>query len=88
VSEAVGEVYRRLVPDSLAARGYGSGMSAVDGYARLLEGPTAGIRATGAFEEPERWRFDWQQHVSRDEWHAGVPSLSRQQHVSRDEWLD
>ena len=27
-----------------------------------------GIRATGAFDEPAQWRFEWAQPYTRDEW--------------------
>lgn len=27
-----------------------------------------GLRGTGAFEEPEQWRFEWAQSYTRDEW--------------------
>ena len=26
------------------------------------------MRATGAFDEPEQWRFEWAQSYTRDEW--------------------
>ena len=27
-----------------------------------------GMRATGAFDEPEQWRFEWAQSYTRDKW--------------------
>ena len=27
-----------------------------------------GLRATGAFEAPEQWRFEWTQSYTQDEW--------------------
>ena len=27
-----------------------------------------GMRATGAFDEPEQWRFEWTKSYTRDEW--------------------
>jgi hypothetical protein len=26
------------------------------------------MRATGAFDDPERWRFDWDRAYTREEW--------------------
>jgi len=72
VTQALAAVYRRVMPDSLAARG--SPMSAVDGYSMLGTKAADGIRKVGAFSEPEQWRFDWERTYSRDEWLDQVPT--------------
>ncbi|MGW7369354.1 class I SAM-dependent methyltransferase [Streptomyces sp. NPDC054841] len=72
VAEAFAEVYRRLVPDSLAARQ--STVSAVDGYTALCAKAADGIREVGAFTDPEQWRFDWEQPYTRDEWLDQLPT--------------
>jgi SAM-dependent methyltransferase len=72
VAEAFAEVYRRVVPDSLAA--LGGTRSAVDGYTALCARAAEGIRAVGAFAEPEQWRFDWEQRYTRDEWLDQLPT--------------
>ncbi len=33
-----------------------------------------GIRATGEFEEPEQWRFEWARSYTRDEWLDALPT--------------
>jgi SAM-dependent methyltransferase len=33
------------------------------------------IRQTGAFDEPQQWRFDWERHYTRDEWLDQVPTF-------------
>ncbi|WP_030677892.1 class I SAM-dependent methyltransferase [Streptomyces sp. NRRL B-1347] len=79
--EAFVGVYRRLLPDSLAARQWT--MSAVDAYATLARKAADGMRAAGAFGAPEQWRFTWERHYTRDEWldqlpttggHTGLPA--------------
>ncbi|MER5206948.1 class I SAM-dependent methyltransferase [Streptomyces sp. NPDC002825] len=72
VAEAVAEVYRRVVPDSLAAR-QGT-VPAVDAYAALCDKAAAGIREVDGYAEPERWRFDWEQVYTREEWLDQLPT--------------
>ncbi|MEV6840209.1 class I SAM-dependent methyltransferase [Streptomyces sp. NPDC051133] len=72
LTEAFAEVYRRVLPGSLAARQ--GAASAVDGYAPFLAKAAGGIRETGAFTEPERWRFDWEHSYTRDEWLDQLPT--------------
>jgi hypothetical protein len=40
------------------------------GYAKIAHQ----IRETGQFDDPEQWRFDWQQSYTRDEWLALLPT--------------
>ncbi|QDQ12855.1 class I SAM-dependent methyltransferase [Streptomyces spectabilis] len=81
LAEAFAEVYRRLLPDSLAARQWT--MSAGDAYATLALKAADGMRAAGAFGAPEQWRFTWERDYTRDEWldqlpttggHTGLPA--------------
>lgn len=72
VAEAFAAVYRRVMPDSLAARGWTATGS--DGYSALSAKAAEGIRATGAFGEPEQWRFEWQRSYTRDEWLDQLPT--------------
>jgi SAM-dependent methyltransferase len=73
--QAIGELYLRVAPDSLQARGARMGMtSALAGYGQLFDKAIDGIRKCTAFGEPEQWRFDWQQIYSRDEWLDQVPT--------------
>ena len=67
VAEAVGAVYRRVVPDSpfsLAAR-----PGQADRNATLFTSKAAdGMREAGGFGEPEQWRYDWERSYTGDEW--------------------
>ncbi|MGW0183411.1 class I SAM-dependent methyltransferase [Nocardia sp. NPDC003345] len=64
--------FARVVPDSPFAAGPAR---------RPLELYRAGytsfadrIRATGQFDEPEQWQFDWQRSYTRDEWLELLPT--------------
>jgi SAM-dependent methyltransferase len=73
LEESFAEIYRRLMPDSPAARR--STTSAAEGYSAMGAVAADGIRGTGAFGEPEEWRFDWQRTYTRDEWLDQVPTF-------------
>ena len=66
------EIYERVVPDSLAARGFR--MVAADAYASMATTAAGGIRQTGAFGEPEEWRFAWRRTYSTAEWLDQLPT--------------
>jgi SAM-dependent methyltransferase len=69
VSAAFSAVYERVTPGwNPWAR------SAVDAYEAILSRAADGMRRTGAFGEPERWRFDWERSYTRDEWLEQVPT--------------
>ena len=72
VAEAFAAVYRRVTPDSLAARLETT--SAVDGYAMLCSKAADGIRQVAEFGEPEQWRFEWDHPYTRDEWLDQLPT--------------
>jgi SAM-dependent methyltransferase len=60
----VAEVQKRVLPNSPS-----SGMparSTADAYQAMYAPALDGIRATGEFSEPELWRFETQQHYTRD----------------------
>ncbi|WP_329110164.1 class I SAM-dependent methyltransferase [Micromonospora sp. NBC_01699] len=72
LAEAFAEVYRRVLPDSpMTGR-----MRAVgpDAYDPLCATAADGIRQTGAFGEPERWRDDWQRTYTREAWLDLLPT--------------
>jgi SAM-dependent methyltransferase len=73
LAEAFGAAYRRVVPDSLAARRW-MAVSAVDGYSRMGIKAADGMRQAGAFGDPDQWRFDWERSYTRDEWLDQVPT--------------
>lgn len=72
LADAFSEVYRRVLPETPFA---GAPRNPLDAYERVLDTAVAGIRATGAFSEPERWRLDWERSYTRDEWLEQVPTF-------------
>jgi SAM-dependent methyltransferase len=73
VAEAFASSLRRVAPDSpfnLPARP----RQAMDIYQKSLAKVADGIRDTGRFGDPERWRFDWEYTYSRDEWLDQLPT--------------
>ena len=75
VSEALAEVYRRVVPDSPFNSSGQQTKSALDRYQPLFAKIADAIRGVGGFSEPEQWRFDWECTYSRDEWLDQLPTL-------------
>jgi SAM-dependent methyltransferase len=70
--EAFAEVYRRVetgLPFDPWAR------PLLDAYLAGSARAADAIRETGAFGEPEQWRFDWEHSYSRDEWLDLIPTL-------------
>jgi SAM-dependent methyltransferase len=65
IREAFSGVYRRVVPDWPRDPW---AMPGLDAYSPIVQRAADGMRATGAFTEPEQWRFDWERSYTRDEW--------------------
>jgi SAM-dependent methyltransferase len=81
LAEALAAVYRRVLPDSPFSRGLFAGPAAYAGqFARAADG----IRATGAFGEPEQWRVDWERTYTRAEWLDVVPTAGGLNQLPRD----
>ncbi|MFB9238186.1 class I SAM-dependent methyltransferase [Plantactinospora siamensis] len=72
VADAFIEAFQRVAPDS--PLNVATMRSAVDAYQALLTRVADGIRAAGAFAEPERWRYDWTRAYTRDEWLDLLPT--------------
>jgi SAM-dependent methyltransferase len=72
VAEPFAAAYRRVVPDSpfanLPAR------RPLDAYQAAYAKIAGTIRETGRFNEPEQWRFDWEQSYTRDQWLTLLPT--------------
>lgn len=66
LAKAFAEVYRRVLPDSPITAA--AGRPAAEIYAQGGAGAADGMRQTGAFGEPEQWRFEWEHPYTRDEW--------------------
>jgi SAM-dependent methyltransferase len=66
VEGAFAEVYRRVLPESLVAR---LGRSSIEAaHSDMCAKAVEGMRATGVFDEPVQWRFEWAQSYTREEW--------------------
>ncbi|MFS7876060.1 class I SAM-dependent methyltransferase [Streptomyces asiaticus] len=73
LAEALATVCRRVMPDApfdfrAVARG------GLDTHQPILTKAADGIRAAGAFGEPEQWRFDWEWTYTRDAWLEQIPT--------------
>jgi SAM-dependent methyltransferase len=71
LGEAMADVFHKVIPNAPMR----TGLPGPDGYARLAGRMAAGMQATGAFAEPEQWRFDWERGYSKDEWLDAVPTF-------------
>ncbi len=72
LGEAFADVYRRVqtgLPFNPWAK------SALDGYQTMCDTAADGLGLSGQFNEPERWRFDWDRPYRRDEWLDQVPTF-------------
>jgi SAM-dependent methyltransferase len=72
VNERFAEVYRRVAPGSPLQ--VPSGRSALELYQAGMDKVAETLRATGGFGRPERWRFDWEQHYTREQWLDLLPT--------------
>jgi SAM-dependent methyltransferase len=72
VAKALTDVYRRLAPD--APFNAQSSRSALDIYQEMFAKAVNGIAHAGGFDDPEQWRFDWEQSYTRDQWLDQLPT--------------
>jgi SAM-dependent methyltransferase len=72
LARAFSEVYGRVLPGMPFAA---SPTDALDAYERILDRTSDGIRAAGAFGEPDRWRLDWERPYTTEEWLELVPTF-------------
>jgi SAM-dependent methyltransferase len=73
-AEAFAAVHDRVLPGSLASGAYRREASALDLYSPILAKTADGMRAAGAFSDPQQWRYDWDRSYSRDEWLDVLPT--------------
>jgi len=82
LSDAITAVYRRALPGSpFFERPLPSGAEA---YSAMCARASGGMRETGAFGEPEEWRFDWERRYTRDEWLDVVPTFGPHSQIPPD----
>ncbi len=72
LAAAFSEVYARVLPGTQFAAAPRDGLAA---YERILAAAAAGMRATGTFTEPKRWRVDWEQPYTCEQWLDQVPTF-------------
>jgi SAM-dependent methyltransferase len=71
VAAVFGTVYQRVLPE-LPATNWDRNV--LNLYSGMFTKAADGIGSTGAFGEPEQWRFEWEQDYTRDEWLDQVPT--------------
>jgi len=76
VNAAIGAVYGRVVPRLLpGAPQLGGGMPGPEGYRQLCDKAAEAMTATGAFGQPEHWRFDWSRDYTTAQWLDAVQTF-------------
>lgn len=73
VAEGFAAAYQRAVPHAPAEPP--SAEQLMSGYETMFAKVADGLWETGAFTEPEEWRFDWEYHCTRDAWLDQLPTL-------------
>ncbi|WBB64523.1 class I SAM-dependent methyltransferase [Streptomyces sp. WMMC500] len=71
VAEALASAYRDALPGAPLNPW---SRTALNGYSAIVDKTAAGIRAAGAFGEPEEWRYGWECAYTRDEWLDQLPT--------------
>jgi SAM-dependent methyltransferase len=74
LAAATADVCARVLPDAPASLDEALRRSALAAYQVLFDKAVTGIRASGAFSDPEQWRFGWERAYTRDEWLDQVPT--------------
>ncbi|MEU1944612.1 class I SAM-dependent methyltransferase [Streptomyces sp. NPDC020125] len=73
LAEAVAAICQRAVPDApFDFRAMTRG--GLDANQAILTKAADGMRESGAFAEPEQWRFDWERTYTRDAWLDQIPT--------------
>ncbi|KAF4408505.1 class I SAM-dependent methyltransferase [Streptomyces lycii] len=72
VAEPFAAAYRRAAPDS--PLNGGPARRPLDLYRAAYAKFADKIRETGQFDDPEQWRFDWEQSYTRDQWLDLLPT--------------
>ncbi len=72
LGEAFAEAYRRVLPD-LPSGLWDRPLIGI--YETMGDRTADGMGRTGAFGDPEQWRFGWERPYTRDEWLEQVPTF-------------
>ncbi|MFI7273763.1 class I SAM-dependent methyltransferase [Streptomyces sp. NPDC049879] len=73
LGDAVADVCRRALPGAPFDAG-AMGRGDLGAYGALTDAAAEGVRASGAFGEPELWRHDWEWTYTRDAWLDQLPT--------------
>jgi SAM-dependent methyltransferase len=73
-TQAFAAVHDRVLPGATVTSFYHRAAPALDGYSVMFARAADGMRAAGAFGDPEQWRFDWEQSYTREEWLDALPT--------------
>lgn len=71
VARVLESAFRDALPDAPLNPWSGA---ALGGYTAIVDKTADGIRAAGAFGEPEEWRYEWECTYTRDAWLDQVPT--------------
>lgn len=63
IAAAFADVYRKVTPEWNPWT-----TPPLEAYGRILTRVVDGLGRSGAFSEPEQWRFDWSRAYTREEW--------------------
>jgi SAM-dependent methyltransferase len=74
VAKAFGEIYESI-NTGLPYTPWTAGTSAATGYSTGIDTTADSIAATHRYGEPERFRFDWQATITRDDWALQIPTV-------------
>ncbi|WP_132126322.1 class I SAM-dependent methyltransferase [Actinocrispum wychmicini] len=86
VAEAFTAAFRRVLPDAPFTSQAATPMA--DIYQTMFAKFADGIREAGGLAEPEQWRFEWEQHYTRDEWLDLLPTTGGLTRVPPDALAD
>jgi SAM-dependent methyltransferase len=72
LARAFSAVYERVLPDTPFADMPSDPLAA---YEQILRRAADEIGLVGAFDEPQRWQYDWQHSYTTDQWLDQVPTF-------------
>jgi SAM-dependent methyltransferase len=72
LAEALAGAHREALPDLPGIPG--TAQTSGDAYGQITATAADGLRGTGAFTDPEHWRYEWDHDYTRDEWLDVVPT--------------
>lgn len=74
VTRALAAAYAEVAPESPFHRASTQAKPALETYREMFDAAAGGFRRSGRFDEPDLWRFDWEQTYTRDQWLDHLPT--------------